>query len=83
VALQLVALVWLAGLAEHELYDSIEFFSGMGAITSAFVTGGFAGVSYELEDDPVVEDITSRCGLVYAVALLLQARPGCSVWFLG
>ena len=81
VLVQLCALVYVAGLAETQSLDAIEYFAGDKAITLAFASAGYNAISYELKDDSICEDILSRAGFAYAITLILRLRPGGVVWF--
>lgn len=81
VALQLVALCFLAGLVAANDIALVEFFAGQQAVTNAFVTRNLFAVAFEYETDPTCEDILSRSGFAYALALILSEGPGSAVWF--
>jgi len=79
VVLELIVLLHLAGL-EHGAIDAAEFFAGMLAITHGLTMCGFRTVAFEMKQDQVCEDMMSRCGFCYALAVVMALEPGAMIW---
>ena len=89
VACQLVILVYRAGLAgrRYTALDFLEVFAGVGAIANGFVSNGFVGTTFDIDNGPS-QDINSDVGFLFALALCLRIRdrglcwlaPLCSSW---
>lgn len=65
-----------------------EYFAGAREVTKAFLKAGLAAVSYEIKDDPVMQDYCSNIGWLHALHLGLKTKRGacslsapvCSSW---
>ena len=78
----LVALVLAAGLVPDDAqHDMVEYFAGRKALSKGFVARGYKCVSYELRDDPCLEDILGDDGFIHALVLLLCIRPAGLAWW--
>ena len=80
VALQLVALIWIANIPTEETLDFAEFFAGRMAVTCAVAARGFRTIAFEIKNDPICEDILSRPGYLWALTIILRLAPGSAVW---
>jgi hypothetical protein len=54
--------------------DLVELFSGMGHLSAEFRARGMHAMTYDVSDDPDLEDMTSIIGMVHAILLVLQPR---------
>ncbi len=68
--------------------NQVECFAGSKAVTLAARAAGRLAVSYERDDDPVLQDILTPAGFIFAVGLALKTEyggihvsaPVCSSW---
>ena len=75
VVAQLMWRMYTANLTFRKEIDFMEVFAGRKAVTRAMRSQGLIAVSFEVRDNPVLEDYLSDIGFLHALTLMLNLKP--------
>lgn len=60
--------------------DLVEFFAGAGHLSAQFRARGMDALTYDVSDDPDLEDMTSVIGMISAILLVLRLKIHGLLW---
>ena len=89
ILMALVALIMSQANMDHsQVVDWAEYFAGKKAVSRAMLNSGLLTLPFELLDNPVMQNIMSAMGFIYAMHIALRLKPGggsntapvCSTW---
>eukprot|EP00959_Pyramimonas_sp_CCMP1952_P120831 2526328-Pyramimonas_sp.AAC.1 len=61
--------------------ECVEYFSGVGRISSTFSGAGFPSLGYDILNDSVNHDLCSAQGFLYALIIMMRLSPDGLAWF--